>query len=1235
MISDVFRKFIDTHEKGLGIIELPTSIGKTFSTFECIAKYAEDWSLAKGREKSKFRQIIVVTPLKKNLQNGRQKDQQDGKEVLRGLEKAYESLDRLDKYNEEVLYLDSMTEIIKGNIRLLSGADDRVPDYIRDLDVFDKLGKKAAQLASSEIIEKDADLYVDIVKRANKFYFGLRKAIVLAYKAKMELPKKKRITLTEIADTEGYTWIFELFPDLLIKRRKILLMSFKKLLDGRVYEKPSYAFLSKKFLEKNIVFIDEFDSTKMTIKDSLAEEQAENRVDFLQLFANIYSGVKNPWSAEYFAEIDRQLNLEDKHFSMEQVLKRAESRRLSYLLDRSFKTSGELRDDNHAFIFRDSTTSTIGRATRNVQVMARETSGGSVDIVLCSSEERRPNDFYLESVINWVTGFLKYFSRYVMRISTAYVNNSSRGSMDSDEEEITFEDAFRTYLYKYGISRDEMVPNPQTKLLLTMADSSTLKNGGDEDEIRQKYSYYINGFAYYSMDDAIHHDDNTIVYMVNVSSTAESIMAKICKNALVMGMSATASIPSVTGNYNLRWLKENLDDYHDVVDTYPELQEEVTAFLEKRYEPYRTGKVAVNTHVMVNDKVAANDENLYRKPEGGPCPALAEYSERTAIKIEDRIKSSLLHVKEDARNYCTLKYYNLFKVMYDFGKRLHMQSLLYLGSKMADGTSLGDSPTGLHTFDKWVIDRLVKAVNYELGLQGADAIGVGYVYSKCFDADMIRIRSRLSDKDALGNPKDPERLIIISAYASVGVGQNLQYPAPRKYLNVLERLVPRGRADETAYLEKDIDGIYLGDITNLVTNFGSERIEEKDVIMSIFQAEELSANGEIMPETKYSVIKKAFNHLGESYQSKNDLRECQSIRSERTRHVIQAVGRIGRSNQRCREINIYIDSSVFYNLDRETLDRRFMSPEMKAITGAFDEAGTYYLEEDEMRILNKAAEISDLTANQVNGRRFAAQRVGFWDVPVMEWWEEMRDMVLRYPTATEDDHNRHSFINSHYISRGGQPVNNYLFSVNNSYYNHQRVWFGDEESFRRADRKHKPYNREIMMMSEENAGLARIFKYPGLHEKWLSLGYADHFEPNAYIMSPFLYTEIYKGALGEVAGSIILNCETGLHAKKITDPEKFEKADFEIEERPGEYIDFKHYNVTTMKDAKEEHQRILSKLEGIGGNRMYVMNILKRGGKDVKERSMVFYDGKLIVIPWMIDDNGKANSEIKRIMLAL
>ena len=44
MISDIFRDYIDNHEAGLGIIELPTSIGKTYSTFECIAQYCEEWT---------------------------------------------------------------------------------------------------------------------------------------------------------------------------------------------------------------------------------------------------------------------------------------------------------------------------------------------------------------------------------------------------------------------------------------------------------------------------------------------------------------------------------------------------------------------------------------------------------------------------------------------------------------------------------------------------------------------------------------------------------------------------------------------------------------------------------------------------------------------------------------------------------------------------------------------------------------------------------------------------------------------------------------------------------------------------------------------------------------------------------------------------------------------------------------------------------------------------------------
>ena len=109
MISDIFRDYIDNHEAGLGIIELPTSIGKTYSTFECIAQYCEEWTEYQRTHKrsGKFRQIIVVTTLKKNLV---------------GLEDAYKRHNRSEFYQDEVMFLDNLREILKSNYPLLCGS---------------------------------------------------------------------------------------------------------------------------------------------------------------------------------------------------------------------------------------------------------------------------------------------------------------------------------------------------------------------------------------------------------------------------------------------------------------------------------------------------------------------------------------------------------------------------------------------------------------------------------------------------------------------------------------------------------------------------------------------------------------------------------------------------------------------------------------------------------------------------------------------------------------------------------------------------------------------------------------------------------------------------------------------------------------------------------------------------------------------------------------------------------
>lgn len=1245
MISDVFRQFIDSHKTGLGVVELPTSIGKTYSTFECIAKYTADWAEYRKTHKrnGSFRQVIFTTPLKKNLQYARLKGLQNNEEEFQGLREAYRKIGRLDKYDEEVLFLNSVTEILKTNKSLLCGYDNRVPRYIQKLSIFIDLGKKTQLLCSSDLLQDNLDLFEDVKKNASNLYYNLRRELISAYKYENKV--ETYMTLTNLADTEGFSWIFDLYPDLLIPRRYVLLMSFDKLLSGRVYEEPSCSFISDQFLERKILFIDEFDSTKQTIKKNLAEEQSDHQVDFLQLFHTITSKAKSMRNSDVFVRLDRELDSMESgrnRYSLAKVIERADKRSSTYKLDHSYKTDGELRDNRHTFIFRDNATRTISKTSSNTRVIVRETSENNVSLILCNYKDKLPDDFYLEGTIRWVTGFLKYFANYALRISNLYKNMKNEANTDSAEAKISIEDAFRTYLYKYDISRTEPIPNPQTRLLLSMADTSGFARKRKKNRSHQGYDYYIDGFTYYSMCDEGKHDDDTIINMVDISETAESRLAQMSSSALVIGLSATASVPSVTGNYNLAWMEANLDGYTDVIDEYPELSDEVTDFLTERYQPYIDGKISVKTHIYDNGKVAQNESNLKGDGKRTPCKILAEagFSAPVSIKIENYIWQSLLYVESGEKNYAALRYFNLMKVIHDFAGKKYMQSLLYLGTKKAEGDASIPVPSGKYVFDKWVINKIICAVNHELKLTAPeDKVDVAFIYSQGFDTIMEEIKERLSDVGRDGNAKVPERLIIISTYQSVGVGQNMQYPAPMSYRDNLVRLTPRGEVKEDTYRDKDIDGIYLGDITNLVGNFGRNRITEKDLIMSIFQAEELNYNGEIGPEVKEDCIKTAFNHLGDSFPKSNPLRYCDSIRSERTRYVIQAIGRIGRSNQRCKEINLYIDQSVFSELHKETLQRRFSSPEMEEITRRFIETRHYILSDEKAIILNRAANTSDMTAEYVNRIRSTAQHEGYWDESDMQWWNEMREELKRHPSATAEEYASSAFIKNNFINNGGALIDNYLFSVNNRYYEHQRIWFGQQTEFETADNYHRPYSKSfedrsllVMEMSNEDVRLNIIFKYPGLHEMWVSRGYADYIKPNPYIMSPFLYTEIYKGTIGETAGAFILNRETGVELCEIADPTKFEKADFAIKERPGEYVDFKYYSPNTQKDNTIEAQKAYDKLASMHGCRLYIINVIKAGSPDqIEDIQPYFEDNKVIILPWMIDCEGRVNKDIKKL----
>ena len=154
-------------------------------------------------------------------------------------------------------------------------------------------------------------------------------------------------------------------------------------------------------------------------------------------------------------------------------------------------------------------------------------------------------------------------------------------------------------------------------------------------------------------------------------------------------------------------------------------------------------------------------------------------------------------------------------------------------------------------------------------------------------------------------------------------------------------------------------------------------------------------------------------------------------------------------------------------------------------------------------------------------------------------------------------------------------------------------------------------------VSEEEARLAQILSYPGLKEHFINRGWATEFGTGPYIMSPVLFQNIYKGALGEVAGKFILEKELGLILQEIEDPEKFESFDFVTD---GDvFFDFKHWKWNMQVEESPMRAKVLKKLDAVGGKKAFIVNLFSDG----VSRPSCSNDGRLIEVPGILLPTGQ------------
>lgn len=878
ILANAICEFVKRSEKkGLVEIPLPTGFGKTHAVMQAMSVMAD-------RETGSFsdvKRIIFTTTLKKNLPVEKLRDYYKG------------------DFDKEVL-------LLKSNVDSLidfhaNGGLSKIPEKFKD-DAFYKMVKRLDHLktlqAKKEKSSDDFEFIQELKEHANEDEQVFRKHIrsILRENFRTSVEQKKAIK-----KRSEFQWIGELYPYIFIDDKKVIFMSMRKLLSGlSPLAGSGNSLLTEEFLNGSILFIDEYDATKKDVKDEIIEEQLRERLDLIRVFRSVHSALH---SERFSNDLLDVLHMDDYTLQKfyESIIIHANELYERFHLGLSYRQEDGLVDRKKNFLFYDSQFQTILEKGKYTIFAQEDKARHRMRITKGESDSSIDGNIAIQDLLRKVDAFMKRFSYFIWRWANAYMikENSKRTERKAkdgiDLDMMTVDNAAYSIIDKFLSDRQEK--------RIIFSYYSKMNMQAMRDGQRLPYSYFANGFTMFELEDNDANNDDTMMSMVKIKDTPESIMAFIAENALVFAISATAAIPSATGNYCRDYLKDVLKDkFHSLPEEDAGLTDYIRKELETRNEPYRN-----EIGIEVSD--VPEDEELIKER------LINCFADKESAKLcLNKIEFETSELGEEKCSYYANKYMRLAYVVRLFANQKDQQTLLYLGKalpKDSDGSTL----------KKNVLDYIIEMANIDAGLKGLNMIQPAILTSSNFDETKEQICERL---------KNGEKLIIFSSYQTVGAGQNLQYPVNESYR---DNVVTLPHSYNYEKKERDIDSIYLDDITYLTENINDiKHFDIKRNMYHLMQVMECFGNYEISVEAKRELVKAGFNSLQNILPKCNvSLNDAQSIKFHVTRDVIQAVGRMGRTCLRNKHISIYIYEKVLRQLDYNTLMAEFNSEEVKAI----------------------------------------------------------------------------------------------------------------------------------------------------------------------------------------------------------------------------------------------------------------------------------------------------------------
>lgn len=1058
-----------------------------------------------------------------------------------------------DPYNELINDFSNDSELKDSIFRVLSNTNYVVNNFNN---VKDKI--KNYEIRSSEDFKQISALMAtgntnpDLYTSAER---NFRHLISMLLSKKFKNKKQK---LEAIKNDKEWQWVGELYPVVFSEEKRVFFLTMKKLINqfDTIIEKSVRLYESNLFRD-SLVFIDEFDATKSDIQDAIVQNGLTKGIDYIDLFRNIKICLDNHETIpnNIWNNVD---NKPSHKLALDKNIRLFNEIANKYHLMQHHKSIDF--EEKRVVLFSDFTHNNYTTGEENV-IVNFDKKKNINNLELVSKEEKNRS---LYEALDRIKGAISYFARFVTILSISYRQNKLQNKEEGKSYgEFTENHALDTVLDSLHLQGDSY--RIIREMAFTFSNNFKTKPKNNED-LKDDLSFYANGFSHYDFKDDYSHDNTTVIRKFVFEETPESILYTICRMSKVIGISATATFKTVLGNYDIDYLEWKLGDRYYKPSKEDELR------LREEFKKQTSGYDKVNFVVALtrtSNKETPNWANIYKDEE---LIGYANNQTTEKYKIND--------------NYKSVRYYKAVLAFKQFIDN-DLQSYLSLFSK---ALKPNDSE-----FDQKVLGELFKYLAKENGIDFKEDMIV-VLDSENFDEK----KKKLVDDLSAG-----EKRFVISTYATIGAGQNLQYSIPDYRRNEVVKI-----NNTRNVTEMDFDGIYLDKPTNIIKSCSDE---ETNAIQRVFQMEYLEQINAISQSEKMMEITNSYSNIGkEKGQIKNRTLKLYNKRDVKvcaTKIIVQAMGRKCRTNCRGNNVFILADSELGEILDYDTLfcENRMFNIEMVKLAEQFHIVQD---QPDDDRFIKNAIStsfISNKRILQFLNRSFDNN----WNDEEIRLWSNMREYVLQHPTLTAEEWKKSPF-RQHYITFG-KPVNKYYYKQTGDFDTITKI---SEENFDGGS-----------CVSKEDVNLEGIFSiWTRIKKMFIENGYATEFKEGDYIMSPPLYHNIYKGALGEKVGHEIF-MYFGIPLEDLNS-EEHEMFDYKVKDKPI-YVDFKYWKETTLFDTETYHKKVIEKAHNCKDIKTVVIANVRDTGHE--EPSSKIQDGIEIIELSLICNSKLSQKAAKKI----